>query len=191
MSALETIALAVVRFALAFVWCAALFAGVVYLTGCNSLPPPGAINVKSDAPEVLAKSIALARDAWCAADVGWCPDLVTYGGADVVITTWAKDGHFAGPGETLEEAGWTGPAAHTSAWRVEVDPNFATDLDLPWVLVHEFGHFCINDFSPKSKLIVDAHVPTSAIMQAAQLDGRPDAVVDEPARRAWLDSCGD
>lgn len=189
---MELLAAAVIglaRFVRAFVWCAAMFALVIYATGCNSLPPPAAINVESDASPVVAEAIAAAREAWCVADVGWCPDLVSFGGAEIEITRWDDAGHTLQAGETMEETGWTGPAAHTDAWRIEVAPEFATAEDLTWVLVHEFGHFCINDYSSDTKLVHDGHVPTSKIMRAAQLDGRPTAEVDAPARRAWLQSC--
>jgi hypothetical protein len=155
---------------------------------CNSLPPPASIEVGPETPETVAAAIAQARDAWCVADVGWCPEIVSRGGeARVYVTDWDGVGHQLNESVTFEEGGWTGPAAHTSAWRVEVAPQFATELDLTWVLVHEFGHFAIGGFCSDSKLVKDGHVPSSLIMRAAQLDGRPAPEVDDPARRAWLE----
>lgn len=150
---------------------------LIFSLGCNSLPPPPAITLKSDASDVMTEAVWTARNAWCAADVGWCPEVVEFGGADIHIRSWSGAGHFAGPGDTLEEAGWKGPAGHEDAWSIEVPPEFATEEDLPWILTHEFGHFCI-----------EGHVASSLIM-SAQPTGRPEPVVDEPARRSWLQAC--
>lgn len=144
---------------------------------CNSLPPPPAITVNSAMPDVVASAISTAREAWCAADVGWCPDLVSSGGADVMITDWRYVGHALGPGETVDETGWTGPAEHRDAWRIEVAPPFATQEDLPGILTHAFGHFCI-----------DGHIADSALMRASTV-GAIVPLVDEPARAAWLSAC--
>lgn len=149
----------------------------MFAIACNSLPPPPAITVRSDAPDVVVSAISQARDAWCVADVGWCPDLVAFGGADIYIRTWNGAGHPAGPGETLEESGWEGPAGIQDAWEIQVPPQFATALDLPWILVHEFGHFCIQ-----------GHDSRSTIM-SAQPEVRPEPVVDDFARSDWLRDC--
>ena len=144
---------------------------------CNSLPPPAAITVNASTPDVVARSIVVARDAWCVADVGWCPEIVEWGGAEVVVTRWDGAGKPGGPGETLEETGWIGPAAHADAWRVEVVPEFVTDLDLPGVLAHEFGHFCL-----------DGHVGASALMRPEHVDPiQP--IVDAAAASAWRRHC--
>lgn len=165
------------RFLRAFIWCAAMFAIVVYASGCNSLPPPASIHLEADASEVLAEAVWTARDAWCAADVGWCPDVFPGGEARIYVTTWDGAGHELNPAaESFEEAGWTGPAGNETAWEVKVPPPFATAQDLSWILVHEFGHFCI-----------DGHT-REGIMQAAPAY-RPEPVVDETARAAWLRDC--
>lgn len=147
---------------------------VLWALGCNSLPPPASIRVDDTTPDVVANAIGVARDAWCAADVGWCPEISPFGEATVTVTRWREVGHGVGPGTTLEETGWTGPAGHEFAWAVEVAPEFATDLDMPGVLTHEFGHFAIEGHDPRSALMVAFH--TDPIVP----------VVDEFARRDWL-----
>lgn len=138
---------------------------------CNSLPPPPAITVRDNDDPIVVSAISVARDAWCNADVGWCPDLVSFGGAEVSIVPWDGVG-----GERIDGT-WYGAAGHEDAWNIEVDPAFMTDEELPGILTHEFGHFCIEGHNAKSALMTWFH--TEAIVP----------VVDEQARESWLDAC--
>lgn len=109
--------------------------------------PPATITLGAALPESVQIAAARARDAWCAAPVGWCPELVAEGGEGII-----RVAHFK-----LEAS--SDPKALKPAWQVEnridVAP-FAQDWtadELSGPMLHEFGHFGIEGHVEDSPLM--------------------------------------
>jgi len=113
------------------------------LVGCAAAPPQ-TITLAPGLHESVAIAAARARDAWCAAPVDWCPELVDSGGdAQVIVqafTGQSWDSRMNNSGETIK----------VQANIVEGGADYLTGA-----MVHEFGHFGI-----------DGHVPRSPLMKA-------------------------
>jgi len=141
---------------------------------CGSPIPPDTIGVNG-MPEEIIEAALTAADAWCAADVGWCPEIVA-GASDAPIVI----GDFKGQVRINEDGALEGLAAHNVACAyIEVAPlavELMTPEELAAVLMHELGHFGIK-----------GHVPSSTLMRSRITLGAesPDHV-DWPAAREWL-----
>jgi hypothetical protein len=138
-----------------------LVALMLVCAACGSPPPPRTITVSEDLPLQVQAAAYIARDAWCASPVGWCPEIVT-GFADAQIIVHRFTGN--NPGAKL----------HNDGARIEVQPD-AVDFDLSGAMTHEFGHFGI-----------DGHVEDSELMHkefASSLD--IPVTVDPEAVGAW------
>lgn len=137
---------------------------VVLFAACAG-PPPATIGVSTDLPEGIQVAAARARDAWCAAPVGWCPDIVSEGGeAHIEIH------HFADERKGCQ-------MRNDGLGTIDVRPAIAdwSADDLTGAMTHEFGHFGI-----------DGHVPSSALMHARfSSPGEIPWAVDTEASDAW------
>ncbi len=150
-------------------WCLPLL-----LAACGGPPPPRTISVAPELPEQVQIAAAVARDAWCAAPVGWCPELVE-GMGDAEIRVEPFPDAFDGI------QGHVGAGAHNDGAFIAVAPAVIDGFtDLSGALTHEFGHFGI-----------DGHVPTSALMHArfATAADVP-TVVDVEASAEWCSQQG-
>lgn len=122
---------------------------VAFLAAACSRPPlPAVIAVDPDLPHGVQDAAVSAAEAWCsvAGRTGWCPAVVVGLEGDALVTRghWRTEMSLDG----LEEYGaW---AHNDNGERVEVSANMLTQgFDGPeiWAgaLLHEFGHFDIND----------------------------------------------
>jgi hypothetical protein len=157
-------------------WGVSLVVLAFALTGCGTWPdPPRAITVSPNLPDAVLLGVVQARDAWCAAPVGWCPELVESGGdSDIVVA------HFAG--EVTEEGSGVAAYNHNGV-RIFVSQNAVDSGEkLGGALAHEFGHFGIAGHVEASPLMraetdylgdVEPRVDAFAAMQWCREQGCP------------------
>lgn len=119
-------------------WC--LILGLLF--GCGA-PPPRTIQVSPELPEAVQVAAARARDAWCLAPVGWCPELTTEPG-DAFIEVRAYRGTSAGS-----------RMRNNLGVAIQVQPDVAKwpADQITGAMTHEFGHFGIEDHVAKSALM--------------------------------------
>lgn len=147
-------------------------------TGCAGAPaPPATIAIDSNLPQGVQAAAAEARDAWCAAPVGWCPEIVAgRGEAFVTAGHWSKETNGVDPGSIASNRGnGTILLSETLLSAGYVDAEY-------WVgaLTHELGHFGI-----------DGHVASSPLMRANMETPREiPSTVDPPAAAEWCNEQG-
>jgi hypothetical protein len=110
---------------------------LVLMSGCGAAPPPRTIAASPDLPESVLIAASRARDAWCAAPVGWCPELVPDSG-DAVITVGDYDGSDATENASGGRNDGSG-SLEIATWAVSIPLE-----DLVGIMTHEFGHFGID-----------------------------------------------
>jgi hypothetical protein len=125
---------------------------VVLSAACAEPPPPRTISLSSSLPDNVLIGAERARAAWCAAPVGWCPELVY----DVMGDSELRVHSFSGEVEPDGDS-YRGIGAHNDRGAmIDVAPYAATlsaDV-MAATLMHEFGHYGIK-----------GHVPASALMR--------------------------
>lgn len=153
-----------------------LFA-LALLAACAEPPPPRTISLSSALPDTVLVAASAARDAWCAAPVGWCPELVydVMGDSELRIHDFRGEMRPDADGDGVFEQGY---GAHNDRGAViEVAPYAAErgQAELTAMLMHEFGHYGIS-----------GHVPASALMRSRLnfFVEIPDHV-DAPASDQW------
>lgn len=129
---------------------------VVLFAACAEPPPPRTISLSSELPDKVLAAAAAARDAWCAAPVGWCPELVYDQPGDSRIRVHDFRGEIRpdADGDGVFEQGY---GAHNDRGAlIEVAPYAAefSQEELNATLMHEFGHYGIS-----------GHVQASALMR--------------------------
>lgn len=135
------------------------------------------IAVDRSLPPGVHEAVARARDAWCAAPVGWCPEIVADNGeAFIVAGHWSKETNGIDPGSIASNRGdGTVLLSQTMLSAGYVDAGYWTGA-----LTHEFGHFGIAK-----------HVERSPLMRA-ELEGPREVptVVDAAAAAEWCSEQG-
>lgn len=142
---------------------------LVLACACGVPAPPRTISVSPELPEHILIGVATARDAWCSAPVGWCPELVDYGGESIVAVE-----HFEVEGK---DSSGLKPRMNNVNGYIQISPVIANDPTWPWsgMCTHEFGHYGI-----------PAHLSKSPLMKAAfGLNDPVPIVVDSVAASAW------
>jgi Zn-dependent protease with chaperone function len=109
---------------------------LILALGCDRLGPPEQIAI-GDLPEDVQVAAAAARDAWCAAEVGWCPELTEDSGAPIEIGHWDTEVSGGEPGAY----GHNDNGAYIEISRNWLDSGTATVHGLTVVLIHEMGHW--------------------------------------------------
>jgi hypothetical protein len=140
--------------------------------GGPAMAPPHTIMLDPRLPSGVIDAAHRARDAWCAAPVGWCPEFVTERG-DAFITEghWSKETNGVDPGSIASNRG-NGVVllSETMLSAGYVDTDYWAGA-----LTHEFGHFGI-----------DGHVASSPMMRADMRTPREiPSVVDAAAAAEW------
>lgn len=141
---------------------------VLVACGAEAPPPPATITVSPELPAAVREAAARARDGWCAAPVGWCPELVASGG-EVEVRVEAF-GRACTEDTPVGVACWG--ALHVASGDILVAPVSWLDLDGP--LLHEFGHAGIR-----------GHIDESALMRAEFMSDGVPTVVDAEAAAGW------
>jgi len=138
---------------------------LLVLVACAGAPPR-TVTVGIDLPPEVRVAAWNARERWCAA-VGYCPELVAFGGDGFVRVRRFGDDWIA--------------AAHQTRDLIEVSPLWL-DHDLTGAMLHEWGHFGI-----------DGEVESSWLMKARHADEADFPDVPDPAAiEAWCaqQGCG-
>lgn len=147
------------------------------LGACSAPPlPPQTIAIDPQLPPGVVAAVHRARDAWCAAPVGWCPDIVAENGdAYIMAGHWAKETNGVDAGNIARNNGHRVMLSETMLSAGYVDADY-------WVgaITHEFGHFGI-----------DGHVASSPLMRADMEAPRQiPSTVDGPAAAEWCNEQG-
>jgi hypothetical protein len=144
---------------------------------CNSLPPPETISVDPVLPPEVMAGALIARDAWCASPVGWCPEIGTGAAASAIVPdSWGSE---ARPDE--EYGAWAhNDGAFIGLSREALSWGTVTAEMWGCALSHEFGHY-----------VVRGHLDDPSLMRPVIVDPYAcSPVVDDATIAAWCEQQG-